>query len=417
MKGMLSLACRSAWNRRFVVMLVVLSIAFSTFLLMTLERVRADVRDAFSQSVSGTDLIVGPRGGRLELLLYSVFRWGSAGGTMQWSSANAIGSHRSVAWWVPLSLGDSHRGFPVLATTPSYFEHFRFGRRERLQFELGGGLGSTFNAVLGADVAQALGYELGDRIVLSHGTGAADFNDHTDQPFTVAGILRRTGTPVDRTIHIGLEGMDAIHANFAGGVALPSAPGARPDADGSGRTITAMLVGLKNRASVFSVQRDVQEFRGEALMALLPGVVLDELWQAVGGTEQVLRWMTGFVGAVSLAGLVAVVLAGLEQRRRELAILRAVGAGPSHVMLLLCAEGALITIAGALAGAMAHWLAVALLDDWLRLNWGVQVVLAAPGAHEFLLLGAIVGCGLAASLLPGLRAYRMSLADGLSPQV
>jgi putative ABC transport system permease protein len=415
-RGILSIAWRSAWNRRFVLLLVVLSIAFSTFLVMTQERVRADVRESFSQSVSGTDLIVGPRGGRLELLLYSVFRWGSAPGTMQWSSATKIGAHGSVAWWVPLSLGDSHRGFPVLATTPSYFEHFRFGRRERLQFEQGGGFGSDFDAVLGADVAQALGYGPGERIVLSHGTGEADFNDHSDRPFTIAGILRRTGTPVDRTIHIGLDGMDAIHEHFAGGVALPASHNAAHAGD-EDRTITAMLVGLKNRAAVFSVQRDIQDFRGEPLMAVLPGVVLDELWQAVGSTEQVLRWMTAFVAAVSLAGLVAVVLTGLEQRRRELAILRAVGAGPGHVMLLLCVEGVLITAAGAFIGLAAHWLAIGLLDDWLRVSWGVQVALTAPGAPELTLIGSILACGVLASLLPGLRAYRISLVDGLSPRV
>lgn len=420
MKAMLGLALSSAWNRRFVVALIVLSIALATFLVLTLERVRADVRESFSQSVSGTDLIVGPRGGRVELLLYSVFRLGGATANLKWSSAEAIGSHRAVAWWVPISLGDSHRGYPVLATTQAYFEHFRHGRRERLVAAQGRPFSEAFETVIGADVAQALGYRIGSRITLSHGSGSVDMNDHADRQFTVVGILQRTGTPVDRTVHITLQAMEALHEEWAGGVKLPGgAPSATKahDHEETPDTISAMLVGLKSRAAVFSMQRDVADFRGEPLMAILPAVVLDELWEVVGGTERALQVMTGFVVLTSLAGLVAVVLAGLEQRRRELAILRAVGAGPRHMLQLLCAEGALLTLAGVALGLLAHWAGVLLLADWVRERWGITLARVPLGTNELILLAAILACGLLASLVPGWRAYRLSLADGLSPRV
>lgn len=416
MRTMLSLAWASAWNRRFVVALVVLSVALSTFLVLTLERARADVRETFAQSVSGTDLIVGPRGGRLELLLYTVFRLGGATANLQWSSAQAVAAHRGVAWWIPISLGDSHRGFPVLATNASYFEHFRHGRREKLQLAEGKPFAETFEAVLGADVARALGYTLGQRITLSHGNGAFDASDHGDKPFTVAGILQRTGTPVDRTVHIGLQAMEAIHSQWLGGMKLPGLTAAAPEG-GNPQAITAMLVGLKSRAAVFSVQRDVADLKAEPLMAILPGVVLDELWEVVGGTERVLQLMTGFVAIASLAGLVAVVLAGLEQRRRELAILRAIGAGPRHMLQLLCAEGLLIMVLGVALGLLAHWASVALLADAVRARYGIALAFAPLGAAELTLLAAILACGLLASLIPGWRAYRLSLADGLSPKV
>lgn len=413
MRAMLAIACSSAWNRRFVVGLVALSVALATFLVLTLERVRADVRETFAQSVSGTDLVVGPRTGRLELLLHSVFRIGGATSTLQWRSAEAVASHRAVAWWIPLSLGDTHRGFPVLATSHAYFEHFRHGRREPLRFAEGRAFGQGLEAVLGADVARALGYRLGDRVTLSHGDGSFDASDHGDQPFTVTGILQRTGTPADRTVHIALESTEALHKEFAGGVKLPGVALHVEQAP----AINAMLVGLKDRSAVFAVQRDIGEFRKEPLMAILPGVVLDELWTVVGSTERVLQVMTGFVALASLAGLVAVVLAGLEQRRRELAILRAVGAGPRQMLQLLCAEGVVIMVAGMALGLLAHWAAVALLADWVRVHFGVVLTLAAPGANELLLLAAILACGLLASLVPGWRAYRLSLADGLSPKV
>jgi putative ABC transport system permease protein len=414
MRAMLALACSSAWNRRFVVSLIVLSVALSTFLVMTLDRVRDDVHETFSQSVSGTDLVVGPRGGRLELLLYSVFRLGGASATMRWRSAEAVGSHRAVAWWVPLALGDSHEGFPVLATTPAYFEHFRYGRRQPLELAEGTAFKEAFEAVLGADVAQALGHRVGQRITLSHGNGAIEAHDHGDKPLAIVGILRRTGTPVDRTVHIGMEAMEELHAGWVGGLRLPgmtAAPAAEPT------TISAMLVGLKSRSDVFSVQRDIADFRAEPLMAILPGVVLDELWEVAGGTERALQVMTGFVALASLAGLVAVVLAGLEQRRRELAILRAIGAGPRHMLQLLFGEGLLIMLAGMALGLLAHWTSVVLLAGWVRTQFGISLTFSPFGADELLLVAAILACGLFASLIPGWRAYRLSLADGLSPRI
>jgi putative ABC transport system permease protein len=419
MKALLLLAARSAWNRRFVLSLVVLSIALSTLLLLGIERIRTDVRENFSQSVSGTDLIVGARTGPVQLLLYSVFRLGSATGSIGWSSAQAIAGHKAVAWAVPLSLGDSHRGFAVVGTTRGYFEHFRYGDRETLVLAQGRPFEAVFDAVLGADVAQQLGYRMGDALVLSHGDGVLAANDHADKPFAVVGILQRTGTPVDRSVHIGLDGMQAIHLDWVAGAPLPrlSVPADQVSRhDLTPRSVTALLVGLKSRAAVFSLQREVQAFEAEPLMAILPGVALDELWTVVGAGERGLLAMTALVAAVSLAGLVAVILAGLNERRRELAILRAVGAGPRQVMFLLAAEGALVTLCGVMLGAAGYAVLVLALGGWSASQFGVPLRLLPPSPNEWQLVGAVLVCGSLASLLPGFRAYRLSLADGLSPR-
>lgn len=419
MKALLSLAARSAWNRHFVLSLVVLSIALSTFLLLGIERLRQDLRANFAQAVSGTDLIVGARTGPVQLLLYAVFRIGNATNNIRYSSAEAVGQLRGVAWLVPLSLGDSHRGFAVLGTTPAYFEHFRHGAKQPLVLAQGKRFEGLYDAVLGAEVARRLGYTLGARIVLSHGDGAMQANDHADKPFTVVGILAPTGTPVDRTVHIGLQGIEAMHLDWQAGAPLPgqaiSAEQAA-QADLTPRTITAALVGLKSRAAVFSVQREVAAFRAEPLLAILPGVALDELWDVVGLGERGLQAMSALVAAVSLAGLVAVILAGLNERRRELAILRAVGAGPRQMLALLAAEGLLVTGAGVLLGALAAWSAVALAGPWVQSRFGIGLQLVTPGAAEWQLMAAVLAGGLLVSLVPGWRAYRLSLADGLSPR-
>ena len=419
MNYLVVLAARSAWNRRFVLSLVVLSIALSTFLLLGIERLRQDLRANFSQAVSGTDLIVGARTGPVQLLLFSVFRIGNATNNIRYASAEAIAKHRAVAWMVPLSLGDSHRGFAVLGTTPAYFQHFRHGDKQALVLAQGRPFEQLYDAVLGAEVARQLAYTLGHQIVLAHGDGAMVANDHADKPFTVVGILAATGTPVDRTVHISLPAIEALHLDWAAGAPLPgmavSAEAAAAQ-DLTPRSITAALIGLKSRAAVFSVQREVAAYRDEPLLAILPGVALDELWDVVGLGERGLQAMSTLVAVVSLAGLVAVILAGLNERRRELAILRAVGAGPRQVLALLAAEGTLVTACGVAAGALATWAAVAALGPWVQSAMGITLRLQAPGSAEWTLMALVLAGGLVASLLPGWRAYRLSLADGLSPR-
>jgi putative ABC transport system permease protein len=420
MTPLLTLAARSAWNRRFVLALVVGSIALSSFLLMGIERIRQDVRENFAQAVSGTDLIVGARTGPVQLLLYSVFRIGNATNNIRWTSAQALAQHRAVAWLVPLSLGDSHRGFPVLGTTADYFVHFRHGDKQPLQLAQGKAFDGLYDVVLGAEVARRLHYTLGQRIVLAHGDGALAANDHADKPVVVAGILAPTGTPVDRTLHVSLQAIEALHADWIAGARLPGMALSAEQAaqrDLTPRSVTAVLLGLKNRAAVFSVQREVASFRDEPLLAILPGVALDELWDVVALGERGLQAMSALVAVVSLGGLMAVILAGLNERRRELAILRAVGAGPRQMLWLLALEGGLVTLVGVALGVLGCWAAVAGLSGWVQGQFGLSLQAAPPGAPEWRLIGALVAGGWLASLVPGWRAYRLSLADGLSPRL
>ncbi|WP_043818688.1 ABC transporter permease, partial [Rubrivivax gelatinosus] len=338
MTPLVGLAARSAWARRGTLVLVALSIALSTALLLTLERLREDVRASFSQAVSGTDLVVGARTGPVQLMLYAVFRLGGATNDISMASVDAIARHPAVAWVVPIALGDSHRGFPVVGTSTGYFEHFRYGDGQALALAQGrafsGTLDGLYEAVLGAEVASRLGYRVGQRIVLAHGAGGELGAEHADKPFTVVGILAPTGTPVDRSVHVGLPAIEAIHLDWAGGAPMPGVTIAADQArkfDLAPKRATAAFVGLKNRVAVFRVQRWVADYEAEPLLAVLPGVALDELWEVVGVGERSLLAVSALVAVVSLAGLVAVVLAGLAERRRELAVLRAVGAGPRHV--------------------------------------------------------------------------------------
>ncbi|MBO9538405.1 ABC transporter permease [Herbaspirillum sp.] len=422
MKTLLRLAMHSAWNRRFTLGLMLLAIALSTTMLLGIERVRHEVRAGFSQSVSGTDLVVGARTSPIQLMLYAIFRIGGATNNMGWDSAQTLARNPAVAWTIPISLGDSHRGFPVLATNGDYFRHFHYGDGKALQLAQGRPFADVFETVLGAEVAARLHYKLGDHIVLAHGMGNAHLAQHADKPFVVTGILARTGTPVDRTVHIGLDAMEAIHLDWEGGAPLPGlhiAPALVKKFDLTPKSITAVLVGLKNRARVFAVQRDITDGEGykEPLMAVLPGVALDQLWDVVGIGENALLVVSGMVVVVGLAGLVAAILASLGERRRELAILRSVGARPWDIFLLLSIEGLGVMLAGVVSGVLLLTVLLLALGPTLAAQFGIALQPAWPAAGELQLLLWTVAAGFAASLLPGLRAYKLSLSDGLTPRI
>lgn len=418
------LALRSAWNRRYTLLYTVVSIALATLLLTAIDRIRQDVRTSFEESVSGTDLLVGSRASPLQLLLYAVFHVGEASQNMLWTSAERIAAMPSVAWTIPLSLGDTHRGFPVLATSAAYFQHFRYGDGAALRLASGRPFDSVFEAVLGSEVAHKTGYRLGQEIVLTHGAGAMLGAEHADKPFTVVGILAATGTPVDRTVHIGLDGMEAIHLDWQAGAPLPgfSIPASLVRKfDLTPKSITALLVGLKQRAAVFGVQRQLAAFADEPLMGVMPGVALDQLWEVLGQAERALLLISWLVALVSIGSLVAVVLAGLDARRRELAILRSVGARPRELLLLLALEGFVVTLLGVALGVCLLLLALGCGAPLLEAHYGIALTgLRTDKAAVLDLLRMcawVLSAGSVASLIPGWRAYSLSLSDGLTPRL
>jgi putative ABC transport system permease protein len=416
MRALLRLAWQSLANRRFTALLTIATIAISVMLLLGVERLRQEARSSFLRTLSGTDLIVGARANPVQLLLYSVFRLGDATNNVSWASYRMVADDPRVAWTIPLSLGDSHRGYRVLGTNTDYFAHLRFAGDRGLSFEAGAPFSGLYDAVLGAEVAHALGYALGDPIVVAHGTGRATLAQHDDQPFRVAGILARTGTPVDQTVHVSLEALEAIHKNWRFGTRIGEAPTAEQLAatDLTPRSITAFYVGVERKLATFAVQRMVNEHRREPLSAILPGVALQQLWSLLGGVERALLATAACVVLAGLLGMLTAVLATLNERRREMAILRSVGARPAHVLWLLVLESAFLTTMGVLAGIMLLYVALAIGAPWVEARFGVFLSLAPPGAGEWRLVALVLGAGLAVGLLPAWLAYRRSVADGMT---
>lgn len=417
---MIAIAWKSLCNRWPTALLAVLAIAMSVALILTVEKIRRDARDSFTQTVSGTDLIIGARSGAVQLLLYSVFRIGNATSDISWQSVEEIRQRPAIDWVVPISLGDSHAGFRVVGTTLDYFDHYRYGDKRSLQIGDGKVFDDVFDAVIGSEVAASLGYQTGDQIVVAHGTGNVALVEHDRQPFTVSGVLRPTGTPVDRAIHVSLRGIEAMHIDWRNGAAVKG-EGTPADVvramELKPKAVTALLVGLKSRAAVFREQRAINRYRAEPLLAILPGVALEELWSLISVAELALLIVSVCVVLAGLVNLMSVLLAGLNERRREMAVLRSTGATPSHVFQLLCIESTVLTLGGIIAGLGLHYLLTGMGALYLQQRFGLSIALSLPGATEMIILFIIAVAGLLAGTLPALQAYRRSLADGLSQRL
>lgn len=417
--SLLQLAWRSLNSRRFTAGLTVFAIAVSVCLLLAVERVRTETRVSFANTISGTDLVVGARSGSINLLLYSVFRLGNATNNIRWSSFTQWQQHPQVKWAIPLSLGDSHKGYRVLGTSEDYFTHYQYGRKQHLALQAGDFFSDQqpFQLVLGAEVAERLGYQLGDSVVLAHGISRVSLVQHDDKPFTVTGILQRTGTPVDRTLHISLAGMEAIHLDWQHG--MPARGAARLTAeqvqqmDLTPRSITAALLGLNSKVASFSVQRAINQWPDEPLQAIIPGVALQELWGLMSSAEQALFIISLLVVLTGLIGMLTAILASLNERRREMAVLRSVGARPWHIASLLMLEALLLAGAGVILGVALLIIGILVLQQPIQTHYGIYLPLSGLSLREWLLLAGIMLAALLMALLPAGRAYRLSLNDGL----
>ena len=410
-------AVKSLWNRRVTTLLTMLSIALSTALLLGIERIHSGAKKSFQSTVSGVDLIVGAAGGPINLLLYSVFRIGDPTKNISYQSYEAIRDHELVQWTIPISLGDSHKGYRVIGTNLDYFKHYRYGKDLSLTFSQGSEFRSLFHVVLGSEVAKSLKYRVGDKITLSHGTGEVSFQDHKDKPFEIKGILRATGTPVDRSLHVSLKAITALHVDWQDGAPPLEddkiTPSQLSEAKLKNPDITAFFLRLKQRIAIFSIQREVNDFEDEPLMAILPGVSLNQMWQTIGVAEKALFVVSLMVFFISLVGIIIALIATLNERRREMAIYRSVGAKKSFIFSLLIVETVCLGLGGIAFGSGILYAGLLMAYPVLKAELGMSLGLWEPSLKEGLYLIAIMVGAIIAGLVPAYQAYRNVLADGL----
>ncbi|MEP5761312.1 MAG: ABC transporter permease [Litoreibacter sp.] len=408
------LAIASLFARALTVGMTILAIGLSVALFLGVEKVRTGAKASFADTISGTDLIVGARSGSVQLLLYSVFRIGNATNNVTWESYQDIAARSDVEWIVPISLGDSHRQFRVMGTSQAFFEHYKYRQGRSLELSDGIIMDDLFDTVIGADVAATLGYNIDDPIIVAH--GLASFTEHKDQPFRVSGILEKTGTPVDRTVIVSMEAIEAIHVDWQSGAQIPgqSTPASViREMELTPKAVTAALIGVQSPLQTFSLQRAINEYDEEPLLAILPGVALQELWGIVGIAETALLAVSAMVVVTALIGMMATIFSSLNERRREMAIFRAMGARPLTILTMLVLEAMVMAAVGALLGLAFLYIGLIVAQPILDSAFGLWLPIEAPTLREVWVIGGVVCASAIVSLVPALRAYGMSVADGM----
>lgn len=417
----LSLAFGSLKARRFTAILTIISIATAVMLLGAVENIRQGARASFERTLTGTDLIVGARSSAINLTLYTVFQIGDPTNNVTWETYGEIKDRPDVAWTVPISLGDSHRGFRVIGTTHDYFNHYKYADYRDLTLRDGRVFEDLFEIVLGAQVARDLNYDVGTPLTLSHGLGVASFTDHADKPFKVSGILAPTGTPVDRSLFVSLPAIEAIHAGWRSGTPTPISRLATPErlrqVNLEPKEITALLLGATSRAQTLRIQRELNTYRAEPLQAVIPSIALSQLWNMMSVVERALLVVSTFVIGVGLIGILTSILTSLNERRREMAILRSVGARPRHIITLLVSEAALFAFIGSLLGIAVLYGASWGLRPFLEERFNIGALSIAPGLFDFYIVSGITLIAAALGLIPANIALKNSLADGLTVRV
>jgi putative ABC transport system permease protein len=398
---LISLAVSSLKNRRKSILLTFFSLLISISVLLGVEHIRQQAKESFSRTVSGVDLIVGAPSGQLNLLLYSVFRMGSPTNNINYESFQVLQNNQQVEWAIPITLGDSHHGFRVIGTTQDYFTHFRYGKKQPLEFVLGQAFSSLFEVVIGIDVAKEHNYQVGDQIVVAHGVGSVSFKHHDDTPFVVSGILKPTGTPVDKSLHVTLEAIEAIHLSPSKLRLLINDVDA---VDLTPNNITAVMLGLKSKFATFTLQRNINSYTGDRLMAILPGVAMSELWSMMANFENLLRVISILVLFASLFGLSTMLLA----------VLRVLGAGPGVIFSLVLIEALILVSFAIVASVMTISLTLAFLGDWLASEYGLFLSANLLSIQALTAIGIILIAAIITSAIPAFEAYKNALHSTLS---
>ena len=436
-----NLVFQSLLNRWLSCFLIILTLAFSISLFFTVSRVQETVKSSFQNTVSGVDSLVAARGGNLQILLNSVFLIGEPSSTIKWHTYKDITNNNKIKWAVPISLGDSHKGYRVIGTSNDYFKEIKYSSGKNIEFQTGNSFSDVFDVVLGSVVANKLNYSIGSSIVVTHGLSDAGEthtfqsekheeheehddhgddddhagHDHDDMGFKVSGILKPTGTPIDNGVYISLAGIEAMHTGWIGNqkvldVSLEDIL----ESELQPKTISAIFISLKNRTQIFQFQRDVLNYKNEAISSVMPGVTLSRLWMLTGNVDKAFKFITFLIIIIALLGMIAMTIAGLNSRRREMAILRSVGASPSNIVSLLLVESIIIALVSCAVGYIIMIIIFSLGKDYLQNNYGIFIDSFSIKNYDLQIIIAIVCAALIATIIPAIQVYKNTIRDGLS---
>jgi putative ABC transport system permease protein len=383
-------------NTALSLVLLALGVATVVALLLVVEQ----LSERMGRDAAGIDLVVGAKGSPMQLILSGIYHVDAPTGNIPLPAAQALSKHRLVKKAIPLALGDSWKGYRIVGAPHAYMEHYGARTASGRLYE------KPMEAVLGAEVAARTGVALGASFVGAHGVGG-EGAEHGEQPYSVVGVLARTGSVLDRLVLTSIESVWHVHEEHQG-----PQDGQDRKAMEEDREVTVLLIQYASPLAVAMLPRQINA--KSELQAASPAYETARLFSIVGvGVDALRAFAVVLILAAGLSVFVALYSA-LEERRYDLAVMRTLGASPARLFGLLVLEGMVLAVLGAALGVAAGHLLVAALGAWLEANKHHPVSGAVFRVEELWIIGIALAVGLAAALLPAYRAYRTDVSRTLS---
>lgn len=363
------------------------SIALGVAVVIAVLALRSQARAGFGQSTFGYELVVGGKGSALQLVLNTVYHMDQSQGNLPLERYKELAVHKAVAYAIPLSVGDSHRGARIVGTTDAFFSAFGFGIDGR-PFKEGG-----FEAVLGSAAATRTGLRLGDTFQASH--GVEDATETHEEKWTVVGLMKPTGTPNDRAIFINLDSFYHIKDH------------------GKATGVSAVIVKTRSQGSALQLQHDLNQ-RPDCIAAS-PALVMADFFEKFDWIPLLLLAVSGLVVVMAAVSIFVAIYNSMSERRRPIAIMRALGARRTTILSIVLLEAAMLSLFGALGGVALGHLLTGVAGGAISARSGVPISAFAFHPEEAMVVAGVLVLGAVAGILPALKAYRTDIADGLSP--
>ncbi len=374
--------------RRVPMLLSILAMSISVFLFLTLGKIGNTVKDGFTHAISQSDLIVGAKTNPIPFVMASIFSIGSVSTNISTETYKKLKNLPTVEWTIPYSLGDGHKGFRVVGTNNDFFRLYHFRGDAEIEIETGTLPITKIDAVLGADVARELKYKLDQKIIVTHGM-AKDQRvlDHADKPFRIVGIMKSTGTALDRSIYIPLGGMEDLHEGPA--------------------SITAFFLKAKDQNEIPALQSEINNFKKESLVAVSPQSVLSDAWNEISFYNRIFFWASWAILLIGLTAMLIYFFSGVPEHRERLGEVEIPVQSIRHLRTLFLGEAFILLFTAILLGVALAWFGQFLWGPWLAGNFGFY----ARGAFltDDLIINLIIFwlIGTVSTLWPALKASRI----------
>jgi len=409
MREIFYLTYKSIQNRKITFLLSVISISISVVLLLGVDKAIKSSKAHFLNTINSTDIIVASSNGSLDILLNLIFHISDPLKEMSFKSFEDIKSFDEIKWGVPLSIGDTFKGFDVVSTDKNYFKYYKYSYSKSLKFEQGRSFEGFYDVIVGNKVAKKLHLRIGDDIHLSHGKHHHK-HIHKNRAFKIVGILKKSMTPNDESVFIQLKADEAIHIEWQSGhfVDMHISSEKLAKMDIKPKHISGMLLGLKNRSAILSVEDKINHYRGENLKAVIPAKALSKLYKLMKNLQELLMMISGAVFVAAIFTMLSSMFATLNERRREIAIFRSLGASIKIIFLLFAIESFLVISSGIIVGVVI----VAILSIFAPFDISYNIDI-----YEFFMLFSMIIIALFASIFPAIKSYKNALQDSLMVRV